>query len=138
MKTHPRRSFLKGSAAAVAGLGLTSALSACSSESNDLSSKFVHHVFFWLKEPDNKEAMERCRKGLEKLVTIETIRYKHIAMPANTRREVIDSSYQFSLLTIFDNEAGHDVYQEHETHKEFIAECSDLWERVVVYDSCDC
>jgi hypothetical protein len=138
MKTHPRRAFLKGSAAAVAGIGLSSALGACSTQNTDLSNKFVHHVFFWLKEPDNKEAVEKCRQGLEKLVTIDTIRYKHIAMPANTSREVIDSSYQFSLLTVFDDEAGHNVYQEHETHQEFIRDYSDLWERVLVYDSCNC
>ncbi len=135
MTHQPRRKFIKASVAAAAGMGLLSAASGCSVQNTDLSQMFVHHVFFWLKEPGNKEAMEKCRRELDRLVTIETIRYKHVGVAAPTDREVIDNTYQFSLLVIFDDEKGHDVYQEHQKHKVFIEECSQLWERVVVYDS---
>ena len=36
---------------------------------------FVHHVFFWLKEGANKEAL---RAGLEELVKIDLIRQSHV------------------------------------------------------------
>lgn len=135
MKNIPRKVFLKNSLTATALVGLTNSLTACNKVNTDLSPSFVHHVFFWLKEPDNLTAMETCRKELKKLVTIESIRFHHIGVPADTSREVIDNTYQFSLLVIFDNKEGHDIYQEHAKHKEFIDECRDLWERVLVYDS---
>ena len=135
MAAKARRSFIRYSLAAVSGIGILPTISACSNRNSDLSQLFVHHVFFWLKEPDNKEAMDKCKHELNRLVTIETIRFKHVGEPADTDREVIDNSYQFSLLLIFDNKKGHDIYQEHEKHKIFIEECKDLWENVLVYDS---
>ena len=104
-------------------------------ENADLSKMFVHHVFFWLKEPQNKAHLRKFRAELNKLVTIETIRYSHVGVPAKTKRKVIDSSYQFSLLTIFDSKKDHDIYQEHEIHLQFIDKCEDLWKKVLVYDS---
>jgi hypothetical protein len=38
------------------------------------------------------------------------------------------------LLTVFADRAGHDAYQEHPLHKEFIARNKANWSRVQVYD----
>lgn len=102
---------------------------------SEFSKMFVHHVFFWLKDPQNKAHTRKFKTELKKLVAVETIRYSHIGIPAKTNRKVIDSSYQFSLLTIFDNKKDHDIYQEHEIHLQFIDKCEDLWKKVLVYDS---
>lgn len=104
-------------------------------ENSDLTGMFVHHVLFWLKEPENKVHLEKFKKELHQLLSIETIRFSHIGVPAATNRKVIDSSYQYSLLVIFDDRKGHDIYQDHDKHHKFIAECGDLWETVLVYDS---
>lgn len=96
---------------------------------------FVHHVFFWLKKPLTKEVRIKFEKALNELVTIETIVGKHLGTPANTDRGVIDSSYSYSLLLTFNSKEDQDIYQTHPTHLKFIAECEDLWEKVVVYDS---
>jgi len=100
-----------------------------------LESNFIHHVFFWLKDPDNQEVKTKFEKALKELVTVETIAEKHLGTPAATNRGVIDSSYTFSLLTVFKNKADHDIYQEHPKHLKFIENCAELWDRVVVYDS---
>jgi hypothetical protein len=96
---------------------------------------FVHHVFFWLKEPQNQEAYNTQAEGLRQLSTIGTIKMVHIGKPATTERDVIDGSYTFSLLTVFDTEADHDIYQEDPIHLKFIADCKHLWKKVLVYDS---
>jgi hypothetical protein len=96
---------------------------------------FVHHVFFWLKEPGNQEAYNQLAEGLRQLSTIGTIRMVHIGKPAGTDRDVIDTSYAFSLLTVFDSEADHDSYQEDPIHLKFIENCKHLWKKVQVYDS---
>jgi hypothetical protein len=37
----------------------------------------------------------------------------------------------------FDDLEGQKNYQDHPLHKQFIEDCSQLWEKVIVYDSID-
>ncbi len=96
---------------------------------------FVHHVYFWLKNPNSTADHASLLKGLQTLTQIETIQTVHIGVPADTNRSVIDTSYQFSLLLIFKNRQDQDVYQSHPTHLKFVEDCAHLWSKVIVYDS---
>jgi hypothetical protein len=98
---------------------------------------FIHHVFFWLNNPDSKEDLAALLAGLHKLKTVETIRRCHIGVPAATNRDVIDNSYAVSWMAIFDNAADQDSYQIDPIHLKFVEECSHLWTKVVVYDTID-
>lgn len=100
-----------------------------------LGGAFIHHVFFWLKEPGNASQSNRFETALKQLVTIDVIKSYHLGKPAETRREVIDSSYQYSLLTIFTDKAAHDIYQVHPIHDDFRLVAGELCSKVVVYDS---
>jgi hypothetical protein len=98
--------------------------------------KLVHHVFFWLKNPDAKDDLARLLEGLRTLANIETVRGAHFGVPASTeKRDVVDNSFSASEILFFDDLAGQKSYQDHPIHKKFIADCSHLWERVVVYDA---
>ncbi len=98
--------------------------------------KLVHHVFFWLKNPAAKEDLARLLEGLRTLANIETVRGAHFGVPASTeKRDVVDNSFSASEILFFDDLAGQKSYQDHPIHKKFIADCSHLWERVVVYDA---
>lgn len=95
----------------------------------------VHHVFFWLKNPASKDDLAKLIAGVKSLEKIETIRSIHVGVPASTeKRDVVDNSYHVSELMFFDDTAGQKTYQDHPLHQKFIAECSHLWEKVVVYD----
>ncbi|MCK7517153.1 MAG: Dabb family protein [Ignavibacteriales bacterium] len=108
----------------------------CSTSEPGIETRFIHHVFFWLKEPVTPDIRKRGLEGaLKELVTIETIIDSHLGIPAGTSREVIDASYTYSLLTTYKNKADQDIYQTHPKHLKFIEDCQDLWEKVVVYDS---
>jgi len=96
---------------------------------------FVHHVFFWLKEPNNPEAVNRFEKALAELVTIESIDHYYLGKPADTRRDIIDSSYQYSLLVVFKDKKAHDIYQEHPIHNAFRKINKELTAKVLIYDS---
>nr|WP_293833885.1 Dabb family protein [uncultured Arsenicibacter sp.] len=96
---------------------------------------FVHTVFFWLNNPENQADHDSLRAGLETLKSIDAIQAAYIGQPAETRRAVIDHSYDFSITFIFTDKAAQDVYQEHPTHKKFVADCAHLWSRVQVYDA---
>ncbi|HEV7605783.1 MAG TPA: Dabb family protein [Steroidobacteraceae bacterium] len=98
--------------------------------------KLVHHVFFWLKNPQSKEDLARLLEGLRTLAKIESVRGVHFGVPASTeKRDVVDNSYSASEMLFFEDLAGQKIYQDHAIHKQFVADCSHLWERVVVYDA---
>jgi hypothetical protein len=99
------------------------------------SNAFVHHVFFWLKNPGSSEDRARLTAGLRKLSAVRMIRQCHIGQPAGTNRDVIETSYSVSWLLLFDNAADQEAYQVDPIHLEFVKECSPLWSKVVVYDS---
>ncbi len=134
MKKVNRRNFLQKSSLALASTGI---ISTTGSQPlvPDTASLFIHHVYFWLKNPDNKEEHARLLEGLQSLQKIKAIKTSHIGVPADTNRPVIDTSYQFSWLLIFNNRQDQDVYQTHPVHLKFVEEYSMLWEKVVVYDS---
>ncbi len=96
---------------------------------------FIHHVFFWLKNPDSKEDLAQLISGLQKLSRAPTIKDFHIGKPADTNREVIDRSYAASWLLLFESAEDQEIYQTDPVHLKFIEECSHLWSKVVVYDT---
>ncbi|GAC1384375.1 MAG: Dabb family protein [Ginsengibacter sp.] len=103
-----------------------------------MKKQVLHHVFFWLKNPDSKSDLDQLLNGLKMLSKIETVRKLHIGVPAATeKRDVIDDSYAASELIFFDDLEGQEVYQTHPVHLKFIEENSHLWNKVVVYDSID-
>jgi hypothetical protein len=125
-----RRTFI----AAAAGAATVSTLGAAAAVNNDIP-KLVHHVFFWLKNPDSKDDLAKLLAGLRTLARIETVRGAHFGVPASTeKRDVVDNSYSASEILFFDDTAGQKTYQDHPIHQQFVADCSHLWERVVVYD----
>jgi hypothetical protein len=124
-----RRTFIAAAAtAAAANAGAAAAV--------NTYPKIVHHVFFWLKNPESKEDLARLLTGLRTLAKIESVRGAHFGVPASTeKRDVVDNSYSASEILFFDDLAGQKTYQDHAIHKQFVADCSPLWERVVVYDA---
>ncbi len=134
MKRQNRKTFL----ATITSLGAGLASSAMYMENKKYKKYVIHHVFFWLKNRDSKEDLEKLIEGLRTLKKIETVRKIHIGVPASTElRPVVDGSYSASELLFFDDLAGQTTYQDHPIHQEFIKNCSNLWEKVIVYDSVD-
>jgi hypothetical protein len=124
-----RRAFL-----ATATLGAAAAATA--SMNSHTPPRLVHHVLFWLKNPDSKEDLAKLLAGIRGLGRIETVRGIHVGVPAGTeKREVVDNSYSASEILWFDDVEGQNAYQVHPLHKQFVAECSHLWSKVVVYDT---
>ncbi len=132
-----RRHFIRTSGISAVAAGAAVSSLRASDSKKEMSNKFVHHVFFWLKEPENTKHHKRLRQALKDLVTIDSIEQYHLGVPADTRREVIDSSYHYSLLTFFPDKAAHDHYQDHSVHDVFRGVAGELCRKVVVYDSVD-
>lgn len=127
-----RRTFL----ATAATLGAAVAGSALSATMPVNSPKLVHHVFFWLKNPESKADLAKLLAGIRGLARIETVRGLPVGVPASTeKREVVDNSFSASEILWFDDLEGQAAYQVHPLHKQFVDECSHLWSKVIVYDA---
>lgn len=100
-----------------------------------MNKKFVHVVNFWLKSDLSAEDVALFESGVVSLGNIDSVRYFNVGKPASTNRPVIDTSYSYCLLTVFDDLAGHDHYQIHPIHLEFLDKCKHLWDKVLIYDS---
>ena len=134
MKTPNRRTFITTAVA----LGASAAATAMPTMEPKNKKQLTHHVFFWLKNRNSKEDLNKLIEGLKTLEKIESVRKIHIGIPASTeQRDVVDSSFSASELIFFDDIAGQDTYQVHPIHKKFVDQCSPLWEKVIVYDSVD-
>jgi hypothetical protein len=137
MSSHNRRDVIIAATAlgAVGSSGASAAAQGTSSMSKAGLAPIVHHVFFWLKNPDSKADRDALIAGLRTLTGVDTVRGIHIGVPADTaQRGVIDASYSVSEILLFDDVAGQNAYQVHPIHKKFVADCEHLWQRVVVYD----
>lgn len=127
-----RRTFL----ATAATLGAATVASAAAMTTPAAPAKLVHHVFFWLKNPGSKEDLAQLLAGIRGLGAIETVRGIHVGVPASTeKRDVVDNSFSASEILYFDDTAGQKAYQDHPLHQKFVAECSHLWSKVIVYDA---
>jgi len=120
----------------MAATGFISSRNAIASEVA-IRKTFVHHVFFWLKEPKNKEACTQFEKGLQDLIKVPQIQSSHIGKPVESPREVVDDSFTYSYMAFFRNKEDQNIYQTHPIHLKFIEDCQHLWEKVVVYDAMD-
>lgn len=129
-----RRRFLTMAAKATASIGLGTIITHPVVAAPPKKG-FIHHVYFWLKNPENEQDQQKLIQGLRKLSEVKTIREWHIGKPANTNREVIDSSYSISWMLVFKDKTDQDSYQTDPIHLQFVESCSSLWKKVVVYDS---
>ena len=133
-KTTRRRFLDNTSKAAMAG---TVIFAANKPSEMELKNIFIHHVYFWLNNPDSKDDLNKLKEGLTKLSKVKTIKQFHMGKPADTNRDVIERTYAISWLCMFDNAADQESYQTDPIHLKFVEDYSALWKKVVVYDSID-
>jgi hypothetical protein len=96
---------------------------------------FVHVVCFWLSPSAPEGARQQLAADCNTyLARIPGVRHVWAGRPAMTPRDVVDNSYDVGLCVVLDDAAGHDVYQQHPLHKEFIARNKPHWKRIQIYD----
>ena len=96
---------------------------------------FIHTVYFWYSpaagDSAKKQLVDECRSYLGK---IPAVRHLWAGTPAMTPREVVDNTYGVGLTVVLDDVRGHDEYQSHPLHLEFIARNKATWAKVQIYD----
>jgi len=95
----------------------------------------THHVLFWLKAETSEELRKAFRAGVETLEKIESVQSMYVGTPAPIERAVVDTTYTLSLVIVFEDLEGHNVYQVHPLHLAFLEEFKVLFEKVIIYDA---
>ena len=62
------------------------------------------------------------------------VRDRRIGKPAATRRDVVDSTYDYAMVLGFEDLADHNAYQVSAEHQAFLDTCFRMIGRVQVYD----
>jgi hypothetical protein len=132
-----RRNFMMKLAAGLAATSLVTVSAQVNAKAVPMKNVFVHHVFFWLKEPQNEQARKDFEQGLQGLITVPQIQSYHIGTPVESPREVVDDSFTYSYMAFFKSKEDQTIYQTHPIHLKFIEDCQHLWEKVIVYDAMD-
>lgn len=132
-----RRNFVTKIATGMAATGFISLSHRSNASEAPIKDTFVHHVFFWLKEPANAEARKQFELGLQNLIKVPQILSSHIGTPVESSREVVDDSFTYSYMAFFKSKEDQNIYQTHPIHLQFIEDCQHLWEKVIVYDAMD-
>jgi hypothetical protein len=124
-----RRKFI--STAAILTAGSTTMAETLIMKTKD--NKIAHQVYFWLKNPEDRQ---KLIDGVNTLKKIKTVRQIHVGIVAGTeKRDIIDTSWGVSLLLFFDDIAGEAIYQTDPIHIDFVKNYSSLWTKVVIYDA---
>jgi hypothetical protein len=130
-----RRNFMMKLAAGMAATSLVTVSIKVNARELPMKKLLVHHVFFWLKDPNNPEARKAFENGLQALVKVPQIQSYHLGTPVESTREVVDDSFTYSYIAFFKNNENQNIYQSHPIHLKFIEDCQHLWEKVIVYDA---
>jgi len=126
-----RRTFL-ASAAGLAAVSVANTTPLRMKEKKTIA----HQVYFWLKNPDSSEDRDKLIQGVKTLRKIKSVKKLMVGIVAATeKRTVIDHTWGVSELVLFNDLAGEAAYQVDPIHLDFIKNYSNLWSKVVVYDS---
>ncbi len=96
----------------------------------------VHYVLFWLKEDLTEQQVKDFTAFFEDLKRIPGIKSLSYGGPAASHpRPVVDNSFSYNLIVVFDSLKELGVYENHPIHLEAIEKYSSNWTKVVVHDS---
>lgn len=95
---------------------------------------FVHSVYFWLREDLTEDEIKRFENALQSLVSIDSVKSGYLGLPASTNRPIIDRSYSYGLICVFEDQAAHDAYQIDPEHERFREEFAPYWSDIKIYD----
>ena len=102
----------------------------------DFDPKYVHTVFFWMKDPANEVANKKFEVSLRKFLDrSKYAKTQFIGRPPKATRNVVDDSFTYSLVLSFESAEAQEYYQKEAAHLVVIEESQDFWDKVVVYDA---
>ena len=95
----------------------------------------MHTVYLWLHDHLTEPEQRAFHDGLKVLTTAPSVVQGYVGVPADITREIIDRSYDYSLVLIFNDMEGHNKFQTDPRHHHFRDTFRTYWKKVLIYDS---
>lgn len=95
---------------------------------------FIHSVYFTLNPDLTPEQLQAFEGGLASLGAVDVVKSIFIGKPAATDRPVVVRDYAYALIVDLGDRQGHDIYQSHPVHLEFVRDFSTYWTGIKVFD----
>lgn len=129
-----RRTFIQSTAGII---GTTALATTASADKKKVSkSQIVHSVYFWLKEGLTEKEITAFTAFFEALRAIPDVISLKYGRPAQTNpRPVVDQSWTYNLIVVFEQMDHINIYENHPIHLKAIEDFSSNWTKVVVYDT---
>lgn len=96
---------------------------------------FIHSVYFWLNDDISQADRQLFFQTLKSLKKVKTVKKLYVLTPANTPRDIVDNSYDFTLIIHFKNRAAQDAYQVDPIHVRAADLMRPFIDRIIVYDA---
>lgn len=97
---------------------------------------FVHSAYFWLKSGLTEDDIMDFESGIKKLILDSEFAVSgHIGRPAGTDSEIVNNSYDYSMIVTFQDSRGNFSFMNEEAHDRFRVITKKYCERVSVFDS---
>jgi hypothetical protein len=94
----------------------------------------IHNVYFWLQNDLDHKDLAAFEQGLKALTNDPFVKSGYYGKPADTHRSVVENSYTYGLVLLFDALIAHDQYQKGAVHLKFVEDHASKWTKVVVHD----
>jgi len=95
----------------------------------------IHNVFFWLKKDLAASELQEFEQALHALTTDPGVRAGYFGPPGQTlARPVVETTYSYGLVLVFDDVAAEGRYQNTPVHVKFLNDHKPKIEKVIVYD----
>ncbi|MBB4077689.1 hypothetical protein GGR28_000290 [Lewinella aquimaris] len=96
----------------------------------------AHTVYFWLHDGLTDAELKSFEQGMKSLQEAPSVLRAFVGKPATTpSRDVVDNSFDYSLVLWFDDVAAHDAYQISPTHLKFVEDHEAKFDVVKVFDN---
>ncbi len=76
-------------------------------------------------------------EGIEALMKLSSVKHAWFGKPADTDRPVIDRTYDYALVLVLENAAGHDAFQIDPEHNAIRERLGGMWSRILISDVTD-
>ena len=94
----------------------------------------IHNVYIWLKDHLNQTDVTAFEQNLKALIDDPCVQSGYYGKPAATDRPVVENTYAYGLVLIFEDLAAHDRHQKGSAHMQLVAQHRDKWTKVIVHD----
>ena len=103
---------------------------------NKRNTMLVHTVIFWLKKDLSEDQRNIFIKEVKTLGEISSVHDFHLGTPAaNSKRPVVEDSYDFAITVVLKDMVAHDDYQADPIHLNLLIIVRKCGNAVVIYDA---